>query len=216
MWNAVPSFVGTRFRVCICQERKLTSCYTNDERKTSIIYLNFRSLPPNYELSFCTLVFCTFNFPIRSMDKCSLSDFQIDYFKLEYSSMLFKPVNSWNEFTILFIHETLLWPNRNLLFNEHCQGQMRNLMQGVVLHILFNRCHQPLNRYNLGTLLWNLRTFFWSCFLFNSRTAIGGAIIGLLLVFLQFKEIELYWGADFLRLEEEYWFLRLEEEYWFS
>ena len=38
---------------------------------------------------------------------------------------------------------------------------------------------------------------------FNSRTAIAGAIIGLLLVFLQFKEFELYWGAVFLRLEEE-------------
>ena len=31
----------------------------------------------------------------------------------------------------------------------------------------------------------------------NSRTAIAGAIIGLLLVFLQFKEFELYWGALF-------------------
>ena len=41
--------------------------------------------------------------------------------------------------------------------------------------------------------------------MFNSRTAIAGAIIGLLLVFLQFKEFELYWGAVFLRLEEEYW-----------
>ena len=40
--------------------------------------------------------------------------------------------------------------------------------------------------------------------LFNSRTAIAGAIIGLLLVFLQFKELELYWGAVFLGLEEEY------------
>ena len=40
---------------------------------------------------------------------------------------------------------------------------------------------------------------------FTSRTAIAGAIIGLLLVFLQFKEFELYWGAVFLRLEEEYW-----------
>ena len=40
---------------------------------------------------------------------------------------------------------------------------------------------------------------------FNSRTAIAGAIIGLRLVFLQFKEFELYWGAVFLRLEEEYW-----------
>ena len=28
----------------------------------------------------------------------------------------------------------------------------------------------------------------------NSRTATAGAIIGLLLVFLQFKELELYWG----------------------
>ena len=33
--------------------------------------------------------------------------------------------------------------------------------------------------------------------MFNSRTAIAGAIIGLLLVFLQFKEFELYWGAVF-------------------
>ena len=33
--------------------------------------------------------------------------------------------------------------------------------------------------------------------LINSRTAIAGAIIGLLLVFLQFKEFELYWGAVF-------------------
>ena len=33
--------------------------------------------------------------------------------------------------------------------------------------------------------------------LFNSRTAIAGAIIGLLLFFLQFKEFELYWGAVF-------------------
>ena len=31
----------------------------------------------------------------------------------------------------------------------------------------------------------------------NSRTAIAGAIIGLLLVFLQFKEFELYCGAVF-------------------
>ena len=31
----------------------------------------------------------------------------------------------------------------------------------------------------------------------NSPTAIAGAIIGLLLVFLQFKEFELYWGAVF-------------------
>ena len=42
----------------------------------------------------------------------------------------------------------------------------------------------------------------------NSSTAIARAIIGLLLVFLQFKEFELYWGAVF--------FLRLDEEYWFS
>ena len=33
--------------------------------------------------------------------------------------------------------------------------------------------------------------------LINSRTAIAGAIIGLLSVFLQFKEFELYWGAVF-------------------
>ena len=31
----------------------------------------------------------------------------------------------------------------------------------------------------------------------NSRTAIAGAIIALLLVFLKFKEFELYWGAVF-------------------
>ena len=42
-------------------------------------------------------------------------------------------------------------------------------------------------------------------FIINSRTAIAGAIIGLLLFFfLQFKEFELYWDAVFLRLEEEY------------
>ena len=38
----------------------------------------------------------------------------------------------------------------------------------------------------------------------KSRTAIAGAII-VVLLFLQFKEFELYWGAVFLRLEEEYW-----------
>ena len=32
----------------------------------------------------------------------------------------------------------------------------------------------------------------------------NGYYLGLLL-FLQFKEFELYWGAVFLRLEEEYW-----------
>ena len=31
----------------------------------------------------------------------------------------------------------------------------------------------------------------------KSRTAIAGAIFGLLLVFLQFKEFELHWGAVF-------------------
>ena len=36
-----------------------------------------------------------------------------------------------------------------------------------------------------------------SLMLINSRTAIAEAIIGLLLVFLQFKEFELYWGAVF-------------------
>ena len=38
--------------------------------------------------------------------------------------------------------------------------------------------------------------------IFNSRTAIAEAIIGLLLVFLQFKEFELYWGAVFLQFKE--------------
>ena len=46
----------------------------------------------------------------------------------------------------------------------------------------------------------------------NSRTAIAGAIIGLLLVFLQFKEFELYWGAVFfffLRSVHTFsWFLK--------
>ena len=46
---------------------------------------------------------------------------------------------------------------------------------------------------------------FYDSFFINSRTVIAGAIIGLHLVFLQFKEFELYWGAVFLRLEEEYW-----------
>ena len=36
------------------------------------------------------------------------------------------------------------------------------------------------------------------------REAIA-AVIGDIVVFLQFKEFELYWGAVFLRLEEEYW-----------
>ena len=51
----------------------------------------------------------------------------------------------------------------------------------------------------------------------NSRTAIAGAIIGLLLVFLQFKEFELYWGAAFLQFKEFelYWgavfFLQFKE-----
>ena len=34
-------------------------------------------------------------------------------------------------------------------------------------------------------------------FIFNRREAIAQAIIGLLLVFLEFKEFELYWGAVF-------------------
>ena len=34
----------------------------------------------------------------------------------------------------------------------------------------------------------------------NSRTAIAGAIIGLLFFFLQFKEFELYWGAVFFKI----------------
>ena len=70
----------------------------------------------------------------------------------------------------------------------------------------------------------------------NSRTAIAGSIIGLLLFFLPLEEEywflrleEKYWFSlvfttrrgvlvflRFLRLEEEYWFLRLEDEYWFS
>ena len=33
--------------------------------------------------------------------------------------------------------------------------------------------------------------------IFDSRTAIAGAVTGLLLVFLQFKEFELYCGAVF-------------------
>ena len=37
-----------------------------------------------------------------------------------------------------------------------------------------------------------------SKWLINSRTAIAGTVIGLLLVFLQFKEFELYCGAVFL------------------
>ena len=34
----------------------------------------------------------------------------------------------------------------------------------------------------------------------NSRTATAGAIIGLLLVFLQFQELELYWGAVLFKI----------------
>ena len=60
--------------------------------------------------------------------------------------------------------------------------------------------------------------------LINSGTAIAGAIIGLLLFFLQFKEFELYWGVFYsceaVSLAKLYCgalgFLRLEEEYWFS
>ena len=44
----------------------------------------------------------------------------------------------------------------------------------------------------------------------NSRTAIAGDIIGLLLVFLQFKEFELYWGAVFFLISVHtfLWFLK--------
>ena len=38
--------------------------------------------------------------------------------------------------------------------------------------------------------------------MFNSRTAIAGAIIGLLLAFLQFKEFESYSGDVFLQFKE--------------
>ena len=38
----------------------------------------------------------------------------------------------------------------------------------------------------------------------DSREKIA-AIIGDIVFFLQFKIFELYWGAVFLRLEEEYW-----------
>ena len=38
----------------------------------------------------------------------------------------------------------------------------------------------------------------------NSRTAIAGAIIGLLLVFYNSKNLNCF-GVVFLRLEEEYW-----------
>ena len=41
------------------------------------------------------------------------------------------------------------------------------------------------------------QTFWNQNPIINSRTAIAGAIIVLLLVFLQFKEFELYWGAVF-------------------
>ena len=42
-------------------------------------------------------------------------------------------------------------------------------------------------------------------FLFNSRTAIAGAIIGLLLVFYNSKNLNCIGALFFLRLEEEYW-----------
>ena len=32
----------------------------------------------------------------------------------------------------------------------------------------------------------------------NGRKAIAGAVIGILLILLQFKEFELFWGAVFL------------------
>ena len=41
--------------------------------------------------------------------------------------------------------------------------------------------------------------------LFNSRTAIAGAIIGLLLVFYNSKNLNCIGVLSFLRLEEEYW-----------
>ena len=41
--------------------------------------------------------------------------------------------------------------------------------------------------------------------LFNSRTAIAGAIIGLLLVFYNSKNFNCIGALSFLRLEEEYW-----------
>ena len=43
----------------------------------------------------------------------------------------------------------------------------------------------------------------WFCFCLMAASASHSAIIALL--FLQFKEFELYCGAVFLRLEEEYW-----------
>ena len=50
--------------------------------------------------------------------------------------------------------------------------------------------------------MWNSN---WSFALSNICEAIA-AIIGDILFLLQLKEIELYWGAVVLRLEEEYWF----------
>ena len=40
---------------------------------------------------------------------------------------------------------------------------------------------------------------------FNSRTAIAGAIIGLLFVFYNSKNLNCFGALSFLRLEEEYW-----------
>ena len=63
-----------------------------------------------------------------------------------------------------------------------------------------------IKKYHLEELMYHVLSFkipkseFYarhSVNFFNSRTAIAGAIIGLLLVFLQFKEFELYWGAVF-------------------
>ena len=50
---------------------------------------------------------------------------------------------------------------------------------------------------NLGSALIVHFRYHWKQVLVNSRTAIAGAIIGLLLVFLQFKDFELYWCAVF-------------------
>ena len=52
------------------------------------------------------------------------------------------------------------------------------------------------------------------CLVFNSRTAIAGAIIGLLLVFYNSKNLNCIGALSFLRLEEEYWsspFLQFKE-----
>ena len=46
---------------------------------------------------------------------------------------------------------------------------------------------------------------YYSSGLFNSRKAIAGAIIGLLLVFYNSKNLNCFGALSFLRLEEEYW-----------